>query len=211
MAKLLNDEQKDFLLNNYLGIGNAELTNLINKKFKTNFTTNQIKTYKNNHHLNSGLTGRFEKGSVPFNKGKKWSEFMTEEGMKNSSKTWFKKGHDPANMDKIGTEKWKLSHNQRDDEGFLCVKIQDKKGRYNWKQKHRLIWEEAYGKIPKGYKVIFKDGDRHHIELDNLALVSNSEMLILNKRKLIYDKKELTESGIVLAKYIDAVNKRCKK
>lgn len=211
MAKLLNDEQHKFLIDNYKGKGNKELTDLINDKFNTNFSTEQIKHYKNNRHLDSGLTGRFEKGQTSWNKGMKWNEFMSEQGMENSKKGWYKKGHDPANMDAIGTEKWKSPHQKYDDVGFIYVKIQDKKGRFNWKQKHRLIWEETYGPIPLGYKVIFKDGDRSNVVLENLALVSNSQMLILNKRKLIYEKKELTESGIVLAKYIDTVNKKCKK
>lgn len=211
MSKLLTEEQHQFLLNNYIGIGNKELTEKINNHFNSNFKVQQIKGYKSNHHLNSGLTGRFEKGQISWNKGKTWNDFMSEQGKINSSRTCFKKGNTPKNSDPVGTEKWKSSHKNRDDEGFLYVKVQDKKGRFNWKQKHRIIWEENYGPIPKGYKVIFKDGDRHNFELDNLAIVSNSQMLILNRNNLIYDDKELTESGIVLSKYIDKVNKICKK
>ena len=211
MSKLLNEKQEKFLLENYKGIGNKELTELINEKFNTNFSTQQIKGYKRNHHLDSGLTGRFEKGQKSWNKGKKWEDYMSEQGKNNSLKTCFKKGNNPSNSVPIGTEKWKSTHSDRNDEGFLYVKVQDKKGRYNWKQKHRLIWEEVYGKIPKGCKIIFKDGNRHNIQIDNLELVSNSQMLILNKRNLIYHKKEITEAGILLAKYIDKVNKLCKK
>lgn len=69
MAKLFTDEQYHFVLNNYLGISNVELTKIINKKFNTEFKVTQIKSYKKNHRLNSGLTGRFEKGHVPTNKG----------------------------------------------------------------------------------------------------------------------------------------------
>lgn len=32
---------------------------------------------------------QFRKGHTPFNKGKKWEHFMTEEGMRNSAKTQF--------------------------------------------------------------------------------------------------------------------------
>ena len=209
--KLLNEEQHQFLLDNYKGIGNKELTTLINNKFNTTFKISQIKHYKHNRHLDSGITGRFEKGQKSWNKGKTWAEFMTPEGQANSRKTWYKKGNNPANMDKVGTEKWKSSHSNRDDEGFLYVKVQDKHGRFNWKQKHRLLWEKHYGEIPKGYKVIFKDGNRHNITLDNLALVSNSEMLILNRRDLIFSDKDLTETGIVIAQLIDKTNKKKKE
>lgn len=208
-SKLFNDEQLEFVLNNYKNIGNKELTEIINRKFNLNLTKNQVKGFKNNHKLDSGLDGRYKKGNIPMNKGKKWEEFMSEKGMTNSKKTTFKKGNIPANADPIGTEKWK-KHNNRNDIGFLYVKVADGKRQNNWKQKHRLIWEEKYGPIPKGYKLIFKDGNREHIELSNLALVTNSQMLILNRNNLIYNNVEATETAITLAKYIDKVNK-CKK
>lgn len=204
-------EQKQFLIEHNYMTPAKELAAMFNKKFGTNLTDKNIKGFRRNNKLNSGLTGRFEKGHIPMNKGKKWDEFMSKDAQEKSKKTTYKKGNTPANAVPIGTEKWKSNHKNRNDEGFLYVKVQDKKGRFNWKQKHRLLWEQAYGPIPKGYKVIFLDGDRHHIELNNLALVSNSQMLIMNKNKLIYDKKELTEVGINIAKIKDKKNKLRKK
>ena len=99
-------------------------------------------------------------------------------------------------------------------DGFLYVKVSDiKKGhsKENWKQKHRLIWEKEYGPIPKGHKLVFADSDKTNIVLDNLLLVTNSEMLILNRNKLIYTDKSLTETGLLLAKIIKAQNGRMKK
>ena len=209
--KLLTEEEHNFLVENVKGIGNKEITELLNKEFNKKFTVQQIKGYKNNRHLSSGLTGQFVKGQKGWNKGLKWNDFMSKESQEKSRSTWFKKGNDPANMDPIGTEKWKLSHPKRNDEGFLYVKVQDKHGRFNWKAKHRLLWENAYGKIPKGYKVIFRDGNRHNITLENLALVSNSQMLILNNRNLIFEESELTDVGINIAKVIDKVNEKQKK
>lgn len=206
--KLLSEEEHKFLLDHLKGVGNKELAELINRHFKKNYSVQQIKGYKHNHHLSSGLTGHFVKGQRSWNKGKKWDDFMSKESQARSLTTCFKKGNDPANMDAVGTEKWKSGHKNRNDEGFLYVKIQDKHGRFNWKAKHRLIWEQAYGKIPKGYKVIFRDGNRHNIVLSNLALVSNSQMLILNKHKLIFKEKELTEVGINIAKVLDKVNEK---
>ena len=48
-----------------------EVATMVNEKFGTNFTYEQIKRYRGRNHLNSGLTGRFEKGHIPDNKGKK--------------------------------------------------------------------------------------------------------------------------------------------
>lgn len=201
MTKYTLEQQQFLIENNYMRPA-KELADLFNEKFKTNLTARNIKTFRGNHKLNSGLTGRFEKGQKSWNKGTK--------GLMKPNKTSFKKGSKSWNCDPIGTEKWK-SHANRNDEGFLYVKVQDGTKQHNWKQKHRLIWEQAYGEIPKGYKVIFKDGNRHNITLENLALVSNSQMLILNRHNLIYSEKELTEAGINIAKVMDKVNEKSRK
>lgn len=194
------EEQKDFIIRNNYMKSSQELSDMFNLKFGTNITRDNIKNFRNNNHLNSGLTGRFEKGNIPFNKGTK--------GLMKANKTSFKKGNKSWNCDPIGIEKWKKSHNKYDNEGYIYVKVQDGHKQHNWKQKHRLLWEEKYGPIPKGYKVIFKDGNRHNITLENLALVSNSQMLILNRNNLLFEEKELTDVGINIAKVIDKINEK---
>lgn len=62
-----SEEIKQFILENYQGISNAELTEKINKAFGTNIPVKSIKYYKTNHRLNGGITGRFEKGHIPRN------------------------------------------------------------------------------------------------------------------------------------------------
>lgn len=76
--------------------------------------------------------------------------------------------------------------------------------------KGRYIYEQAYGKIPKGHKVIFADGDNRNFDLNNLVLVSNAEELIMNRNKLLKKDNELTKVGITIAKVLDKVNKRKK-
>lgn len=205
----------EYVKNNHKGKSTIELSEEVNKKFNLHTNSDSIQNLKSRIKKSEGFEfeparndGCFIKGQKSWNKGKKWDEFMSKESQEKSRITCFKKGNDPANMDAIGTEKWKSGHKDRNDEGFLYVKVQDKHGRFNWKAKHRLIWEQAYGKIPKGYKVIFKDGNRHNITLENLALVSNSQMLILNSHKLIFEEQELTEVGINIAKVLDKVNEK---
>jgi len=41
-----------------------------------------------------------------------------------------------------------------------------------WRMKHHLIWEAAFGPIPKGYLVIFADRDKSNFKLDNLIMIS---------------------------------------
>ena len=69
--------------------------------------------------------------------------------------------------------------------------------------KSRVIYEKHFGKIPEGYTIIYLDGNKLNLELDNLKAISRAEELIMNKNKLRYDKKELTETGHLIAKVIN--------
>jgi K+ transporter len=58
-----------------------------------------------------------------------------------------------------------------------------------------------------GHKVIFADKNKRNFNLDNLILVADSEALIMNTNKLIYEEAELTKSGALIAKIIDKTRK----
>jgi hypothetical protein len=66
----------------------------------------------------------------------------------------------------IGTER--LNHI-----GYVEVKTDRrwKDGKVMWECKHRVIWRAANGEIPSDKKVIFKDGDKTNIVLENLQMV----------------------------------------
>jgi hypothetical protein len=183
-----------FEANNY-GRSSQEMTDLLNATFGANYTRAQIKCYRTNHHLNSGLTGRFEKGHEPYNKGQKRGNLP---GME---RTQFKPGHMPHNHRPVGSERV-----NRD--GYRERKIAEPK---TWRAVHVLNWEAAHGPVPKGHKVIFKDGNRANPELANLLLVSNGDLAVMNKRGLCSTCGEATEAGLVLARYIKAVTKARKE
>ena len=79
---------------------------------------------------------------------------------------------------------------------------QDGNKNKNWTPKHRYLYEKAYGKISKGYKVIFADGNNRNFDLNNLILVSNAEELIMNRRKLFTENVEHTKVGVNIAKLL---------
>lgn len=185
------EEQKQFIYENYKGIGNKELTEMFNRKFGTSLDK-QIKYFKKNHNLDSGLTGKYEKGNIPYNQGKKWDEYMPKKSQEKAKKTTFKKGNMPHNYRLVGSERINA-------DGYIEVKIADPN---KWEMKHRVIYEEHYGTIPKGYNVMFADGNKLNLEIDNLILISKSEDLIMNKNKLFYQNKELTKTGHLIAKII---------
>lgn len=181
---------REFLQNKTYGIGNAELTELFNKEFNTNINIGRIKSYKKNYHLSSGLTGQFPKGNIPHNKGAKGQYAL------GSEKTWFSKGHIPANYKPIGSER--LSKR-----GYVEIKTRDVN---IWEPKHRVIYAREYGEIPKNHTVIFLDQNRHNFHINNLKLVSRSELLMMNKHSMVSNNAEMTDCGSNLAKLMIAMS-----
>lgn len=194
--------EDQFLIDNVKGITLKELTNRFNERFNVNLAESSIAHRKAKLGIKSGIVGgQFVRGQKAFNKGKKWSEYMSEEGQKNSRKTTFKKGNIPANRRPIGSERISAR------DGIL-IKIRDGHKNRNWVAKSRYVYEQAHGKIPKGHKVIFADGNNRNFDLNNLVLVSNAEELILNQKKLIKTDSDLTKIGVAIAKIYNKVGKR---
>ena len=104
--------------------------------------------------------GMFLKGHVPFNKGMKQHEYMSEEVIQKTTATRFKKGQIPVNIKEIGYERINI---------YGYVEVKTEKG---FVLKHRMIWVEHNGPIPKGYLVRFKNGNKQDIRIENLELVT---------------------------------------
>ena len=81
-------------------------------------------------------------------------------------------------------------------EGYTEVKVANPN---KWRLKHRVIWEQHNGEIPKGCAIIFADGDKSNLDIDNLLLVSRQQLLVLNRNNLISEDKEITKTGINIA------------
>ena len=194
MSKVIkwSDEEKEYLKEITPGRHYKEILELMNERFDRPFRMEQIKGAIARYKLHTGFTGRFEKGNIPFNKGKKG------ECPKGCEKTWFKKGQTPINHKPVGSERI-------DRDGYILIKVAEPSV---WKLKHRVIWEKANGPIPKNYTVIFLDGDKSNTDINNLALVSRSELLIVNQKKLIKSDTELSKVGINIAKVQSKINKR---
>lgn len=192
-----SEEQKKFIIDNNYGKYSKELAEMFNQQFDTNITANEIKWFRKNHKLNSGLTGQFQKGNISHNKGKKQSEYMTKQAIERTKATRFKKGNRPSNYRPVGSERITK-------DGYIEVKVADPN---KWETKNKIVYKQHFGDIPKGYNVIYADGNKLNNDINNLILVSNSELLIANRNHLIYNNKELTESGILISKVIDKTNK----
>ncbi len=120
---------------------------------------------------NTGAETRFKPGNIAWNKGMK--------GLQIGGKaTQFKPGHRGGKAleryQPIGTER--ISK-----DGYLERKINDDMPlQKRWRAVHLVLWEEANGPVPKGHAVVFKDGDKSNITLDNLELISRAELMRRN-------------------------------
>lgn len=176
------------------GASAREMAELFTEHFNIHVTKNQMKAVMYRNNISSGKTGRFEKGNIPHSKGKQ----MSKEQYEKCKPTMFKKGHIPKNHREIGSERITK-------DGYIEIKIKEPN---LWVLKHRLIYEKYYGEIPAGYSVIFGDGDKLNCDINNLILVSRSELLLMNRNKLIKNDSVLTKVGVNIAKLLDTINKK---
>ena len=177
------DEMIEFLKEVTPGKTYKEITELFNKKFNLGVTAEIIKSFLSRKKIHTGTRGcLYKKGSIPWNKGKR--------GCMGANKTSFKKGNRPKNWKPIGSE--------RIIDGYTFIKIADPR---KWALKHRIIWEEYHKKkIPKGSVIIFADGDKSNLSIDNLICVTKNELKVLNQCRLISSVPELTKTGLNIAK-----------
>jgi len=120
---------------------------------------------------NKGHDHRFKKGLVPWNKGIKGLDM-------GFSSTRFKpgqlSGQASLNYQPIGTER--ISK-----DGYLQRKINDNMpAQRRWRGVHILLWEENNGPLPKGHAIVFKNGNKQEITLDNLECVTRAEPMRRN-------------------------------
>ena len=111
--------------------------------------------------IRKNTTKRFQKGNTPWNKGIK--------GSIPKNVTSFQKGLIPKNTREVGDTRL-------DKEGYIVIKVANKK----WIRKHRLIWEQAHGEIPKGYVIRIKDGNKENFSLENMELITCADNMRLN-------------------------------
>lgn len=199
-------EHLTWLAENIQGCPHAELTERFNLRFGLSVKQDALTSFTIKNGLRNGIERRiqkgdqigratqFKKGAVPFNKGKKkwWT---------GGEETQFQPGNMPQTWKPVGTETVR-------GDGYTWVKVAEPK---KWREKHRMIWEAAHGPIPKGHALLFADGNKLNIELDNLILVTRSQLVRLNQNHLIQGDADLTRSGVIVADIITKVAQRKKQ
>lgn len=186
------DDEKKFFKNYVTGHSYKEIQSEFIKIFGWDISISQIKNFIGRYRLKTGLTGQFKKGTIPHNKGKKMS-LDTYEKVKH---TMFKKGNIPKNHRDIGSERLTK-------DGYIEIKIKEPNV---WKLKHRYIWEQEHGEIPLGNIIIFRDGDKTNVSIDNLMMIDRKTHAVLNKTKLYKFENELKDTAVKIAHLKIAVN-----
>lgn len=208
--KITTPEMDNFIREHLKGTGHQAMADLLNGTFGTNFTKEQIKGYYARNKLDSGLTGYFEKGREPENKGKKWDEYMSPEGQKNSRKTQFKAGHIPHNGGTpVGTIRLRRGHRNRPgSKPYYWEKIAQPNV---WRLKHQLVWEEHNGPVPEGCIITFANGDTLDYRIENLILTTKAQNAVRNHLGLKSSDKDTAEAANKIADLRMAIGKAKKK
>ncbi|OTG94643.1 HNH endonuclease signature motif containing protein [Acinetobacter sp. ANC 3832] len=174
--------QLEFIQSNCT-LNRAELTDILNLKFNTCFSVENIKSLCTRKKWNTGRTGYFQKGSIPANKGTK--------GLTSANKTSFKKGQITWNKKPVGYERICSK------DGYVLIKT----GEPNiFELKHRVIWEKAHGLVLENHVIAFRNQDKTDCRIENLILMAKSEMARYNQSFQKLSNPENNETCLLMAK-----------
>ena len=164
-----------------------EIRAMFLERFGIKLTKQQIKGVKTKYNIKSGTVGgQFEKGHDTWNRGRK----MTQEQYEKMSKTMFKKGQVPHNWHPVGSE--------RISDGYIMVKVAEPR---KWRMKQRVVWEEHYGvKLKSNEMIVFLDGNKQNVNIDNLIMLTRAELARYNQNHLKTDSSDLNLTAALVAK-----------
>ena len=75
-------------------------------------------------------------------------------------------------------------------DGYVEIKVAEPR---KWALKHRVIWEEANGPIPKGCNIQFRDGNKLNVKIENLYIISRSDQLMKQNAMYARYPKEMQD------------------
>ncbi len=166
---------ENYFLSQHPKLSYAELTARFNARFGRDLTLDQVKGKCAREGYNRLNNGRFKIGHKPHPRS-----YNTKP---NSGS--FTKGMKSLSRKEVGTIGWRKD--------YLYIKIADPD---EWQMLHHYNWIKAYGEIPDGNFIRFKDGNVHNCEVDNLYMVTQAEHVVLNRRG--YKSKNADEAEVYL-------------
>lgn len=143
-----------------------------------------------------------EKGSAPWNKGRPWGEWMSEEGASRTARNLYKPGNRPHNAyhrlldvrdsDKSGPMIFVNPRNARDDA-------------HKWISLGRYEWMMANGRdFPEGHHLVYADRNRENYAPDNLVAVPDELYAVVasgcHGQGIRYYDRESLDAAVALAR-----------
>lgn len=197
----------EFIRDNSWGVSSREMAEMVNEKFGTTFSQTMMKQFRQRHGIKSGVTGWYQKGHPPGNKGKTLEEYAGKRAAEIREKisgTQFKKGQKPANLKQVGditvVSGYKLRKKQMEGSQWE-----------RWEFLHRAVWEEANGPVPEGCMVSFKDGNPLNCELSNLMLLTQRENAQMTRLKFRFEDPDLTDTALNVVRLRNTVLEKRKR
>lgn len=92
--------------------------------------------------------------------------------------------------------------------GWVKVKVAEPN---IWRNKAHMVWEKHNGKpVPSGKHLLHLDCDFTNNDIDNLVLVSRSDLAKLNKKRFRYMPNEVRLSVVAMSKLDTEIKRRSK-
>lgn len=140
---------------------------------RTDVTATALNKLRKKEGWKTGRTGQFDKGSVPWSKGKKIGNNP------GSARTQFKPGGLPHNTKYEG-------HERVGTHGYVEISVAETNPHTGFERryvlKHRWLWEKAHGPIPEGMVLKCTSTNAHNTDPSNWELVPRGLLPRLNGR-----------------------------
>lgn len=174
-------------------------TSALAKRFKTSMSSVYAQAYvhglhKSDSYRESPDSGRLLKGlrrspATEFKQGSEpWNKGVSYVAGGRSAETRFKPGRKPHTWKPIG-------HERISQDGYLQRKMTDTGHTIrDYVSVHHLLWSEHNGPVPANHAIVFKDGNRHNLCIENLECVSRAELMKRNS----YHNKYPKEIGLAI-------------
>ena len=130
-------------------------------------------------HTPAAIANRFKKGQEAFNKGRRMTEWMSQEAQERCMRTTFKDGNIPRNAYAAGTEIVR--------DGRVYVKVPDRR---RLVLKQHYVWQQHHGKIPQDHVVKFKDGNFMNCDISNLYIMSRADACVKMIREMTTEQRK---------------------
>lgn len=190
-------EENDFIRELTLsGHSLKDTAEIFSSRYSPPITVTQVKSWRANHHTVSGVTGHFEKGNVPWNKGK----HTLSSG--NSPLTQHQLHNRPWNSKNVGDI---VTINDKSRRLYKKIKVAEPNV---WKLLHVKVWEDHNGPLPKGSMIRFYDMDTMNCDIKNLYCVTKGENATMNHLKLYPANEEELQTARLICRLSSLKSKR---